>query len=147
MGTKSRETIYGASVRAAAERAAEARKDADRLACEAWNKRMLGFQGPAPKYAAIDILMWLSLTDPGVTALKPGTLMVNILDRDESQIGKCWKCITIIGMSELMNGYAKEAREDLQKAVNLVKRDTGSVPSWLTSRVDVAAAEAAKQNR
>src|SRR4029077_19401111 len=48
MGTKSRETIYGASVRAAAERAAEeARKAADRLAVEAWNKRMLGFQGPA----------------------------------------------------------------------------------------------------
>ncbi len=35
MGTKSRETIYGASVRAAAERATEARKQADRLACEA----------------------------------------------------------------------------------------------------------------
>ena len=47
MGTKSRETIYGASVRAAAERATEARKQADRLAVEAWNKRMLGFQGPA----------------------------------------------------------------------------------------------------
>jgi hypothetical protein len=47
MGTKSRETIYGASVRAAAERAEKARREADRLACEAWNKRMLGFQGPA----------------------------------------------------------------------------------------------------
>ncbi len=48
MGSKSRETIYGASVRAAAERAAEARKDADRLAVEAWNKRMLVFiKGPA----------------------------------------------------------------------------------------------------
>jgi hypothetical protein len=47
MGTKSRETIYGSSVRHAAERAAESRKQADRLACEAWNKRMLGFQGPA----------------------------------------------------------------------------------------------------
>jgi hypothetical protein len=47
MGTKSRETNYGASVRPAAERAAEARKQADRLAVEAWNKRMLGFQGPA----------------------------------------------------------------------------------------------------
>ncbi len=47
MGTKSRETIYGGSVRAAAERATQARKDADRLACEAWTKRMLGFQGPA----------------------------------------------------------------------------------------------------
>jgi hypothetical protein len=47
MGTKSRETIYGTSVRMAAERAAEARKQADRLACEAWNKRMLAFKGPA----------------------------------------------------------------------------------------------------
>ena len=47
MGSKSRETIYGASVRAAAERAAEVRKEADRLAVEAWNKRMLGFKGPA----------------------------------------------------------------------------------------------------
>ena len=47
MGTKSRETLYGSSVRASAERAAEARKVADQLACEAWNQRMLGFQGPA----------------------------------------------------------------------------------------------------
>jgi hypothetical protein len=47
MGTKSRETIYGGSVRAAAERATEAHKKADRLAVEAWNARMLGFQGPA----------------------------------------------------------------------------------------------------
>ena len=47
MGTKSRETIYGSSIRASAERAAEARKEADRLACEAWNQRMLGYKGPA----------------------------------------------------------------------------------------------------
>jgi hypothetical protein len=47
MGTKSRENIYGASVRASAERAAEARRDADKLACVAWNDRMLGFRGPA----------------------------------------------------------------------------------------------------
>src|SRR5258706_2884107 len=53
MGTKSRETIYGASVRASAERAAEARKYADRLACKAWNKRMLGFQGPAQPSPAL----------------------------------------------------------------------------------------------
>ena len=53
MGTKSRESIYGASVRAAAEQAAEARKTADRLACEAWNKRMLGFQGPAQPSPAL----------------------------------------------------------------------------------------------
>ena len=49
MGTKSRETIYGASIRAAA----EARKEADRLAVEAWNKRMLGFQGPAQPSPAL----------------------------------------------------------------------------------------------
>ena len=53
MGTKSRETIYGASIRAAAERATEARKEADRLACEAWNKRMLGFQGSAQPSPAL----------------------------------------------------------------------------------------------
>jgi hypothetical protein len=47
MTTKSRQSIYGAFIRAAAERAKEARKEADRLACEAWNKRMLGFRGPA----------------------------------------------------------------------------------------------------
>jgi hypothetical protein len=42
MGTKSRESIYGSSIRASAERAAAARKEADKLACEAWNLRMLG---------------------------------------------------------------------------------------------------------
>jgi hypothetical protein len=40
MGTKSRERIYGSSIRAAAERATEARREADRLACNAWNKRI-----------------------------------------------------------------------------------------------------------
>lgn len=53
MVTKSRESIYGASIRHAAERAAEARKSADRLACEAWNMRMLGFQGPAQPSPAL----------------------------------------------------------------------------------------------
>ena len=53
MTTKSREAICGASVRAAAEQAAEARKTADRLAVEAWNKRMLGFQGPAQPSPAL----------------------------------------------------------------------------------------------
>jgi hypothetical protein len=53
MGTKSRETIYGASVRAAAERATEARKEAERLGVEAWNKRMFGFQGPAQPSPAL----------------------------------------------------------------------------------------------
>jgi hypothetical protein len=53
MTTKSRESIYGASIRAAAELARDARKEADRLACEAWNKRMLGFMGPAQPSPAL----------------------------------------------------------------------------------------------
>jgi hypothetical protein len=35
--------------------------------------------------------------------------------------------------------------EDFQKAADVVKRDTGSVPAWFTSRFDIAAAEAAKK--
>ena len=73
--------------------------------------------------------------------------MVNILGRDENQIVNCWKCMTIVAMSELMNGHPTDALEDFRKAANLVKRDTGSVPAWLTSRVDVAATEVAKQKR
>jgi len=65
MGTKSRETIYGASVRASAERAAEACKAADRLACEAWNKRMLGFQGPAHP-----LRRWVTLSTPATPISK-----------------------------------------------------------------------------
>jgi phage FluMu protein Com len=53
MGSRSREAIYGGSIRAAAERATEARKEADGLAVEAWNKRMLGFQGPAQPSPAL----------------------------------------------------------------------------------------------
>jgi hypothetical protein len=47
MTTKSRERIYSAAIRASAERARQARKEADRLACAAWNQRMLGYKGPA----------------------------------------------------------------------------------------------------
>lgn len=54
MSTKSRERLYGADVRIAAERAAQARQDADRLACDAWNKRMLGFRGPAQPSPTLD---------------------------------------------------------------------------------------------
>jgi hypothetical protein len=53
MGTKSRETIYGASLRAAAEQAARARKAADEVACRAWNMRMMAFQGPAQPSPAL----------------------------------------------------------------------------------------------
>jgi hypothetical protein len=116
--------------------------DVYRRACE-----RIAADPKTPKYAAIDIIMWLTLTDPNVSVLKPGTLMVHILDGDDKHIGNCWKCLTIVGMSEIMLGYPREALEDFQKAVNVVKRDTGSVPAWLTSRVDLAAAEAAKQTR
>jgi hypothetical protein len=116
--------------------------DTYRRACE-----RIAADPKTPKYAAIDIIMWLMLTDPNILAIKPGTLMANILDRDDNQIGNCWKCLTIVAMTELMHGYPRDAVNDFQKAVNVVERDAGSVPAWLTSRVDIAAAEAAKQNR
>ncbi|MDB5616605.1 hypothetical protein [Tardiphaga sp.] len=47
MGTKARETLFGPTIRASAERANIARRHADVLACEAWNYRMLGYRGPA----------------------------------------------------------------------------------------------------
>jgi hypothetical protein len=47
MGTKSRDGLDGSLVRIATERAAEARREADRLACDAWTKRILAFKGPA----------------------------------------------------------------------------------------------------
>jgi hypothetical protein len=113
-----------------------------RRACE-----RIAVDPKTPKYAAIDIIMWLTLTDPDVSALKPGTLMVHILDGDNKHIDNCWKCLAIVGISEGMHGYPKEALDDFQKAVNVVKRDIGSVPAWLTSSVEVAAAVLAKQNR
>jgi hypothetical protein len=116
--------------------------DVYRRACE-----RIAADPKTPKYAAIDVIMWLTLTDPDVLALKPGALMVRILDGDNNHVGNCWKCLTIIGMSELMHGHPREALEDFQIAVNVVRRDTGSVPGWLSSRVDLAAAEAAKENR
>jgi len=53
MSTKSRESIFGASIRASDGRAREARKEADRLACVAWNQRMLGYKGPAQPSPAL----------------------------------------------------------------------------------------------
>jgi hypothetical protein len=47
MSTKSRQSLYGPSIAMSAERAKYARKDADRLACDTWNMRMLGYKGPA----------------------------------------------------------------------------------------------------
>jgi hypothetical protein len=53
MGTKSRDRLYGTSVRMAVERAVEARNQADKLACEAWTKRMLAFKCPAQPWATL----------------------------------------------------------------------------------------------
>ena len=53
MGSKSRETVYRAAIRASAERAKAARQEADRLACVAWNQRMLGYKGPAQPSPAL----------------------------------------------------------------------------------------------
>jgi hypothetical protein len=47
MSTKSRSYLYGHDIRYSAERAKEARREADRLACQAWTMRMLGYKGPA----------------------------------------------------------------------------------------------------
>jgi hypothetical protein len=91
--------------------------------------------------------MGLTLTDPNIRTLRPPALLFDILDRDESQIDNCWKCFTIFGMFNLTHGRAKEAVENFRSAANLVQRDTGPVPAWLTSRLDIATAEAAKQNR
>ena len=69
--------------------------DAYRRACE-----RIAADPKTPKYAAIDIIMWLTLTDPNVWALKPPALLIHILDGDESQIDNCWKCFTIFAMFE-----------------------------------------------
>jgi hypothetical protein len=53
MSTKSREYLFGSTVRAKSEEAARARKSADGLTCETWNARMLGFRGPAQPSPAI----------------------------------------------------------------------------------------------
>lgn len=47
MSTKSRQYLFGTQIKMAAERAREARKEADKLACVAWNSRMHGYKGPA----------------------------------------------------------------------------------------------------
>lgn len=116
--------------------------DAYRAAC-----RRVVVDPKTPKYAAIDILMWLVLTDPNILELKPGTLMASILGRDEEQIRNCWKCLTIAAMSMLMHGAPNDALPMFQEAVEVATRDGGSAPKWLFSRLDLAKAELAKKNR
>jgi hypothetical protein len=88
----------------------------------------------------------LTLTDPNITSLKPDTLTLDILGHDQSQVDNCWKCLTIGGMTVLMHGDPKAAVGYFKKAVDVVKRGAGSAPESLTSRMDIAVKEAAKQN-
>jgi hypothetical protein len=141
-GTLCRMHAFTSSIYVSTGRDEQGFSDAYRRAC-----RRIAADPSTPKYAAIDIIMWLALTDPNVLALKPGTLMAHILEGNVSQISNCWKCLTVVAMTKAMHGYPKEALEDFQKAVNVVKRDTGSVPPWLAKRVDVVAAEAAKRSQ
>lgn len=53
MSTKSRQSLYGVTIQMSAEQAKKARKEADRLACDAWNYRMLGYKGPAQPSPAL----------------------------------------------------------------------------------------------
>ena len=53
MGTKSRETHLRRIGPGGGGAGDGSRKEADRLAVEAWNKRMLGFQGPAQPSPAL----------------------------------------------------------------------------------------------
>jgi hypothetical protein len=100
-----------------------------------------------PKYAAIDILLWLVLSDPNIRTLKPFALTRQILEEDDKQFSNCWKCLVITGMSSADYGLIKEAVPILRDAEILVQRDTGSVPPWLASRIELIGAHAAKANR
>jgi hypothetical protein len=46
MGTNHATRVFGSSVRASEQRAAAARKEADKRARDAWNKHMLGLRSP-----------------------------------------------------------------------------------------------------
>jgi hypothetical protein len=115
--------------------------DAYRSACE-----RVSADPKTPRYAAIDIILWLSISDPNVEVLKPVTLMTHILNSDEKQVAACWKCLTIMGETDLLHGLAKDAVVDFQKAVNVVIPEVGGVPEWLASRLELAMREAAKEN-
>ena len=128
------------SVYVSTDRSGQGFSTAYRKACEP-----IAADPETPKYAAIDIILWLTLTYPDFLDQKPATLMVHILDNDSSQVDNCWKCFTIMGISFADHEHVKDGLECLRKAVKVVKRHTGSVPAWLTNRVDVVAAGAAKQ--
>jgi hypothetical protein len=85
--------------------------DAYRKAC-----KRIAINPKTPKYAAIDITLWLTLTDPHVLALKPATLTGKLLGGDDAQFNHCWKCLSIPGMSDLLHGYPKDGLDALHAA-------------------------------
>ena len=80
MGTKSRDRLYGTSVRIAAKRSAEARREADKLARKAWTKRMLAFKGPAQPSPALGDALNASYTYLQVRCLGCDTHQAVALD-------------------------------------------------------------------
>src|SRR4051794_17963292 len=101
MGTKSRESLYGASVRAAAEQAAEARKTADRLACEAWNKRMLGFQG----HCAVRARAYRIEDDPGLVVDQ----IIRVISKEWVHAGPGYPCCLRVRERHLLGRLASMA--------------------------------------
>ena len=75
MGTKSRESIYGSSIRHSAERAGKARKDADRLACVAWNQRMVSKDQHSHR------CHWEMLSMPDISILRSAASAVTRIKR------------------------------------------------------------------
>ncbi|MGY3694579.1 hypothetical protein ACVIGA_004659 [Bradyrhizobium sp. USDA 3240] len=70
MGSKSREYMFGATVLHLAERAKEARLEADAVACQAWNARMLAFQGLPSRPRPLVMLSTLAVVSKLISPTK-----------------------------------------------------------------------------
>lgn len=81
-----------------------------------------------PRYAAIDILLWLTLTDPNLLALNPFTLTARLM-KDGKQIARCWKCWSIWGQAALMHGEPKAAVEYFETSAKLATEEEGGFPN------------------
>jgi hypothetical protein len=64
----------------AAQQAAEARREADKLACDAWTKRMLAFKGPAQPSPTLGDALNAGYLNPEVRCLGCGTHQTIALD-------------------------------------------------------------------
>jgi hypothetical protein len=96
-----------------------------------------------PKYAAIDILLWLTLTDPNILTINPASLVLKILP-EKDLFENSWKGYAIAGLSAGMHNYPGYARDFFQSAVNVLKNNGDDPPKWLTDRLDLSRTEAAK---